>query len=115
MAVERYIAVCHPFKAKVASLTYRDARYMSAGIAAFAIVYNVPRWFEYKVVEICYPPTNEILGYRPVPTELLKNPIYEKCYVWVASIVFLFWIPMATLSYFNIRIYREVRPLKRGA
>ena len=50
VTVERYVAVCHPLRAR-SLCTYGRAKLYVIGVAIFSVLYNLPRFFEvtYKV------------------------------------------------------------------
>ena len=107
VTIERYIAVCHPFKAR-SLLTYKRAVNVSFGIVIFAILYNAPRWWEYEILEVYDPVTKELTGYRPVPSKLRMHPLYDTYYCYVGYPVFMVSLPLLTLIILNILIYRAV-------
>ena len=49
--VERYIAVCHPLQA-APMCTVSRARIVVAAVAFISLIYNVPRWFEYRLTQV---------------------------------------------------------------
>lgn len=109
VTIERYIAVCHPFKAR-AWLTYKSAVYSSFGIGIFAVIFNAPRWLEYEILEVYDPETKELTGYRPIPSQFRMNPIYDT-YVYISYTIIMIAVPVVTLIVLNILIYRAVSTL----
>jgi len=59
VAFNRYVAICMPFQAH-RLCTMKQVRYQMAGLGLSIILYNIPRWLEYKV----------IYAQRPVTTVL---------------------------------------------
>ena len=55
VTIERYVAVCHPLKAR-SICTYGRAKLYVLAAALFSILYNLPRFWEitYKVIEYCF-------------------------------------------------------------
>ena len=49
--VERYIAVCHPLQA-ASMCTIPRARIVIVVIALVSVLYNMPRWFEYRLLHV---------------------------------------------------------------
>jgi len=49
VAFNRYVAICLPFQAH-RLCTMRQVRCQMAGLALSIILYNIPRWLEYKVI-----------------------------------------------------------------
>lgn len=73
VTVERYVAVCHPLRARFLC-TYRRARIFNIGITLFAVAYNVPRFWEIDVVE-AYDADNAT-SYVAKPSEFRMNKLY---------------------------------------
>lgn len=51
--VERYIAVCHPLQA-ACMCTIPRARIVIVSISVVSVIYNMPRWFEYKLLHVSF-------------------------------------------------------------
>jgi len=68
VAFNRYVAICLPFQAH-RLCTMRQVRYQAAFLGLSIILYNIPRWLEYKVV---YNP-------KPVTTQHI-NLIFKKIF-----------------------------------
>ncbi|XP_066586859.1 FMRFamide receptor [Prorops nasuta] len=111
VTIERYIAVCHPLKAK-SFCTYGRARLAVLGITIFAFIYNLPKFWEvdfhpelhwkYKLIVYCIH-----------PADLRQNQLYVKVYVhWMYFFVYYF-LPFLALVIFNVAIYRRVRKANR--
>lgn len=47
VTAERYVAVCHPLRAK-SLCTYRRARCLQVIVTLAAVVYNIPRFWEVR-------------------------------------------------------------------
>ncbi|GMT15796.1 hypothetical protein PFISCL1PPCAC_7093, partial [Pristionchus fissidentatus] len=109
VSIERYFAVCHPRINK---------RYCSPGgaaqsilaVTAFAILFNITKFFELEVSENpeC-PGGNYWKSYRLTPSDLASNPIYQQVYsLWLTNAVMVF-LPFLTLLFLNAIIAYTIR------
>ena len=99
LTVDRYIAVCHPLHAQRICTLVRTYKNMAA-VVALALVFSIPRFFEYRFVDNRY-------GFGP--TGLLKQQVYIVFYRIVLFFIFMYLVPMATLVYLNTRLLWELR------
>ncbi|XP_015929423.1 FMRFamide receptor-like [Parasteatoda tepidariorum] len=107
VTVERYVAVCHPLKARFLC-TYRRARIFNLLIVVFAVCYNIPRFWEIDVTEVLDPGSNSSV-YMAKPSEFRMNKLYYKVYyIWLYLFV-MYFIPFLTLAVLNIFIWRAVQ------
>ncbi|GIY77573.1 FMRFamide receptor [Caerostris extrusa] len=107
VTVERYIAVCHPLKAK-SLCTYRRARSFNLFITLMAIFYNIPRFWEVEHSEYFAPDMNRTV-YKVVASQLRVNKLYYEVYhIWLYLLV-MYFIPFLVLMIFNILIWKTVR------
>ncbi|XP_067665783.1 FMRFamide receptor-like [Haliotis asinina] len=108
--VERYIAVCHPLKA-AGMCTINRARMVIIGVCFVSFLYNIPRWFEYKVLAFTHPPTNDsCMIIRP--TEFNKDPLYNKIYFGWSYFLVMCVIPLVSLAVLNTFLILAVRRSK---
>ncbi|GIY11039.1 FMRFamide receptor [Caerostris extrusa] len=107
VTVERYIAVCHPLKAK-SLCTYRRARSFNLFITLMAIFFNIPRFWEVEHSEYFAPDMNRTV-YKVVASQLRVNKLYYEVYhIWLYLLV-MYFIPFLVLMIFNILIWKTVR------
>lgn len=109
VTIERYIAVCHPLKAR-SFCTCGRARLAFLSIVTFATIYNIPKFLEiesytekhwkYNIVIYCL---------RPAP--LRDNDIYVTVYVHWMYFFVCYSIPLFALIIFNVAIYRRNKKL----
>jgi len=107
VTLERYLAVCHPLKAKYLC-TYGRAKIYVLLTAVFSVGYNLPRFWEVTWSETWSPMLNRTIT-EVIPTSLRLNQIYIEVYINWLYLIFLYLTPITILTIFNIRIYREVR------
>uniref|UniRef100_A0A182SM78 G-protein coupled receptors family 1 profile domain-containing protein n=1 Tax=Anopheles maculatus TaxID=74869 RepID=A0A182SM78_9DIPT len=60
VTLERYVAVCHPLRAR-ALCTYGRARLYVVGILIFSILYNLPRFWEVTLISSTHPDTGLVI------------------------------------------------------
>ncbi|KAG8186962.1 hypothetical protein JTE90_005737 [Oedothorax gibbosus] len=102
VTVERYVAVCHPLRARFLC-THRRARLCTVAVAVLAIAYNAPRFLEIQLVRVA--PGQ----YVAKPSQFRMNRLYYKVYyIWLYLFV-MYFIPFLTLAVLNCCIWRAVR------
>lgn len=106
VSLERFVAVCHPLKAR-SLCTYGRARVYVIGIIIFSILYNLPRLFESSVKTDTYERLN-VTVYCPRPSELRNNELYMRIYIHWLYLIFLYLLPFISLAVLNACIYRQV-------
>jgi hypothetical protein len=110
VTLERYVAVCHPLRAR-ALCTYGRARIYVIVILIFSICYNIPRFLEVDLKEF-WDEEFEFI-YCIVATDLRANLTYINIYIHWLYLVFIYFIPFSGLFFFNAMIYRQVRKANR--
>ncbi|OWF42517.1 FMRFamide receptor-like [Mizuhopecten yessoensis] len=119
--VDRYIMICHPFKAERWCSVSR-ARKVICGLVTAGFLYNIPRFFEYKAEQEQFHLPADIIANFTIPSPLLikltkfgsSNLFREIIHSWlylicVAGIPFL---ALVVLNTFLIRAVHESR--KKG-
>lgn len=89
----RYIAVCHPFKA-ARLCTVTQAKKQLTVVLLFSVLYNVPRFAE-------------------VPMKLLDIDLYNIIYNNIMYTIFLLLLPVLSLAVLNIKLMSALKELKR--
>lgn len=110
VTLERYVAVCHPLRAR-ALCTYGRARIYFLVILIFSICYNIPRFLEVKLTQ--HDDREFGYVYCIVATELRGNKDYVKIYIHWLYLIFIYFLPFSCITFFNIMIYRQVRKANR--
>jgi len=110
VTLERYVAVCHPLRAR-ALCTYGRARIYVIVIIIFSICYNIPRFFEVQLTE--FPDSEFGFIYCIGASDLRANLDYVKIYIHWLYLVFIYFIPFSCITFFNSMIYRQVRRANR--
>ncbi|XP_072935427.1 FMRFamide receptor-like [Epargyreus clarus] len=107
VTVERWVAVCHPFRAK-ALCTSSRARWYVLGTAAFAFVYNAPKFFEAEVVVEGDADLGEIIYCVRANMEF-RTDKYVAVYIHWMYLVVMYIVPFSALAALNACIVRQVR------
>ncbi|XP_012269764.2 FMRFamide receptor [Athalia rosae] len=111
VTMERYVAVCHPLRAR-SMCTYGRARLAVLVIIIFSTVYNLPKYWEVTSVKERHWKYN-VTAYCVSPTDFRLNPLYVTIYIHWMYFVFYYAIPFTALVIFNLAIYRQVRKANR--
>lgn len=109
VSLERFVAVCHPLRAR-SLCTYGRARMYVIAILVISVLYNLPRLWEGYVTEEFYEAMN-ITIYCARPTELRNDPLFIAIYIQWCYLIFQCLIPFVSLALLNAAIYRQVRQI----
>lgn len=108
VAFTRYFAVCRPYSAsRICNIP--TVRYCIIIICIVSVVYNFPRFFEYKMIH------KTVCGkdfYLPDRTILTKSKLYGKLYSDSLYYIFSFVLPLLLLAVLNFKLiiaYRQVQ------
>ncbi|CAB0004714.1 unnamed protein product [Nesidiocoris tenuis] len=106
VTLERFVAVCHPLRAR-SLCTYGRARIYVVVIIAFSVVYNLSRFWEVSIEEEWHPALNMTI-YTPVPSPLRNNHLYISIYIHWLYLFFIYFFPFTCLAILNTAIYRQI-------
>ncbi|KAB0801399.1 hypothetical protein PPYR_05753 [Photinus pyralis] len=107
VTLERFVAVCHPLRAR-SLCTYGRARVYVVVIIIFSFVYNFPKVFEASIKSEWYEDAN-LTVYCIRPTEFRSNDVYVNVYVHWCYLIFMYVVPFGSLAVLNAAIYKQVR------
>jgi 7 transmembrane receptor (rhodopsin family) len=110
ISFERYIAVCHPLKAR-AFCTQERTKLSIFVIIAISILYNSPKFFEIHLNE-GYDDQYGIFYYITA-SSLRVHPDYIQVYINWMYCIFINLIPLTSITFFNLMIYSQVRVVNR--
>lgn len=111
VTLERYVAVCHPLRAR-ALCTYGRAKIYFIVCVCFSLAYNMPRFWEVRQVSYTLPKTNQLL-HCVRPSSLRLNQTYINVYIHWCYLIVNYIIPFLTLAILNCLIYRQVKRANR--
>lgn len=109
VTLERFVAVCHPLRAR-SLCTYGRARIYVVVIIIFSFVYNFPKLWEASV-KTQWLEDDNITVYCVRPSDIRKNDIYVSVYVHWCYLIFMYVVPFGSLAVLNAAIYRQVSNL----
>ncbi|XP_022178946.1 FMRFamide receptor [Myzus persicae] len=111
VTLERFVAVCHPLRAR-SLCTYGRARAYVVATIAFAVLYNVTRFLEVRVQKCMHTGYNQYV-YQVYPSDLRNDRDYISVYIHWMYLLIMYFIPFGSLAVLNAAIYRQVRRANR--
>ncbi|XP_064629437.1 FMRFamide receptor-like [Lineus longissimus] len=126
MSIVRYNIVCKPLNTSVRFSMRRVTQYL-VGLFLVLILWNVPRWFEIKILKVTITTnvtlTNETqlnetqfkemqTNYtieRPEWTDMANDAVYQIVYHSILTIFIIYALPMTIILYCSIRLIRILR------
>ncbi|CAG4928090.1 unnamed protein product [Colias eurytheme] len=106
VTVERWVAVCHPFRAKSLCTSSR-ARWYVLGTATFAFIYNAPKFFEAEVVPEGAPELGEVIYCVQADMDF-RTDTYVAVYIHWMYLVVMYIVPFSALAALNACIVLQV-------
>ncbi|CAH1784138.1 unnamed protein product [Owenia fusiformis] len=107
--VDRYIMICHPFKAEY-MCTVNKAKIVIIALYIGGILFNIPKFLEYKLLSISVP--NRTLYFTDW-TELGQSQVYKQVYHSWLYFIFVWGIPFVTLAILNAFLMHAVRQSRK--
>ncbi|XP_050442206.1 FMRFamide receptor [Adelges cooleyi] len=111
VTLERFVAVCHPLRAR-SLCTYGRARAYVVVIIVFSVVYNITRFWEVRVHKCIHPEYDQYV-YQVYPSPLRNDKSYISIYIHWMYLVIMYFIPFGSLAVLNAAIYNQVRMANR--
>lgn len=102
VTADRYIAVCNPLHVQYLSVKSRLRKYVAL-LWIIAILYNLPRFFEKRLV------FHSDTSIESVPTPLRESKYYIVIYLTIMYFLFRFLLPCLCLVFINYRLIMEIR------
>ena len=109
MAVSRYLAICHPLKARII-IGMRFALGSIAVAFLFSILLNVPRFFQSAVA--CVMNSDAVSDYFAMPGQLQRHGALGLTY-YVLYLIIGILLPLIVLAYSNFFLIRAIRNSRR--
>lgn len=110
IAASRYVAVCIPYRAS-AYCTLPVTRRGTLGVALFAVLYNLPRFFENEIAVSVT--RRNVTRYQLQRTPMGHNHLYQLVYFDALYYVVSFVLPLLLLSVFNAQLIVAYRAVQR--
>ncbi|XP_037963697.2 FMRFamide receptor [Plutella xylostella] len=105
VTLERWVAVCHPFRAK-ALCTSARARWYVLGVGVFSLAYNAPKFLEVAVERRAAPGLEPVYCVTATP---FRTPLYVTVYIHWLYLLVMYIVPFSLLAALNACIVRQVR------
>lgn len=106
VSLERFVAVCHPLRAR-SLCTYGRARIYVIGIIIFSVVYNLPKLWEANIQKEWVQSLN-VTVYCPHQSDFRDDPTYRTIYIHWMYLICMYLLPFGMLAVLNACIYRQV-------
>ena len=105
MATSRYLAICHPFKARhLIGIT--GTKTSIALVFIVSVMFNIPRFLEWRIESVqCF---NGNRRFFKIPGYIEANSRANTVYIWVYFTVGIF-LPLAALAFCNICLIKALR------
>jgi hypothetical protein len=111
VSLERYIAIRFPLKAR-GWCTKSHAKQCLIAITIFAIVYNLPKFFEVGLTEGEDKEHGTFYCLRA--SNLRRNGLYISTYIHWMYLIFMNLIPLTAITFFNVEIFLRVRQVNKN-
>ncbi|CAJ0929886.1 unnamed protein product, partial [Mesorhabditis belari] len=106
ITIDRYLAVCHPFIVQT-YCTRTRALFAVGWIIIFSFLYNVCRFWEYKLLD-CDSSQNRMRVEEILEPMLRSNENYLLWYQTIITLVSQFMLPLAVLCVLNFQVARTI-------
>jgi hypothetical protein len=113
VAANRYIAVCLPLQAP-RLCSKRNVQLQILFMTIAIVVYNIPRFFEYRVVHENVTLGDNTTEIQPHNEGLASIHLYNILYENVAYCIFVFLLPLVILIFFNVHLVRDLKKAQRS-
>ncbi|ELU16687.1 hypothetical protein CAPTEDRAFT_199151 [Capitella teleta] len=107
MATSRYLAICHPFKARHL-IGMKGTKVSVALVYLAAMILNIPRLFDNKIKMMCIKGELSYFFFADYDIDVRRQTIYS----WVYFTVGIF-LPLLALAFCNICLVRALRESSR--
>jgi len=109
VSFHRYIAVCKPYRSATLSSLSRCKRHVGY-VAAAAIIYNIPRFFEYHRV-FCFPP-NDHMSIHDF-TAVGESRAFRVVYDSVLYFIVMLGGPLLLLAFLNAKLIKALNEKRK--
>ena len=112
IAIDRYVALCHPLKASQ-FCTKRRAAFTLILILVGSIILNIPHAFEFQPGHR-YDPCTNMTKVVIESSFLFKNRIYQIVYWCIMAMLLRFLVPFGMLCWVTVQLIWALRSLKKA-
>lgn len=112
ISTERYVAICAPLRAGRVGIG--KVRLAIVVIGLLSVVFNVPRFFEYRPQTVGGADGVTMLRVELRDTELRLNSVYRYLYNTALFGIVMYAAPLSTVAALNIRLTRAVTEARRN-
>lgn len=106
VSLERFVAVCHPLRAR-SLCTYGRARIYVIVISIFSVLYNLPKLWEAQLQKEWVSALNTTV-YCPHQSDFRDDPTYITVYIHWLYFICMYLLPFGMLAILNACIYCQV-------
>ena len=110
VTMDRYIAICKPLKTQMRTL--QRAKLAVTIVIIAAVIYNIPRFMERKIVYLTDSCTNTTIV-KSKKTALRENPHYFLVYKTILYFIFRAVGPLITLIGLNLQLINALQAVRR--
>ena len=108
VAANRFIAVCMPLRAPQLC-TKRNVQIQLAALTTIIVLYNTPRFFEYRYVYRNVTNDRNETALAELNVGLTSHRLYNILYENVAYCMFVFFFPLLVLVVLNVHLVRDLK------
>lgn len=115
VSFHRYTAVCKPYHSATLSSLSR-CRHHVGYVAAAAVLYNIPRFFEYRRVDIYCPSpdgSRQFVTAMHLFTDVGEDRIFRVVYDNILYFVVMLGGPLVLLAFLNTRLIMALKEKRR--
>ena len=110
--IDRYIMICHPFTAKKFCRPSR-ARIVIAGVFLAGVLFNIPKFFEYRTISVTLSQNITRIGYDL--TTFGRSHLFRELFHSWFYIAFVFAVPFLCLAVLNaFLMYAVHKSMSKG-
>ena len=113
LAADRYVAISRPFKA-LTLCTLQNAKRVTIGLSISALLFNVPRFFYYFKVALHSNNNSTFIAHVKIELPGFDADLYRYIYHIGLTFIFLYIVPLTSLSILNAKLIKTLRVARRA-
>ena len=111
LAINRYVAVCMPFRASNI-LTFGKTRLQVAAVFLFSVLFNIPRFFQWNLTHEVDPETNATTV-RVAKSSIGHGTLFGKIYTNAMYSILVVLLPLIFLIVLNVKLIKEINLMRQ--